>query len=170
MAAAPPTYAAGFERAPRPAAGTATARSRGVRLDDGPCGTEPKRTLLCDKRRGREKSKQRELAAAAERASCPTLTPCRTRMPCPAACWGTSGSGTRGSPGAGCPPGSEQRPKATARRAPACPVPRGSVAPGQTTSRARTGALPRCALGTADAPRPLQIQTLPRTSVLWAHL
>lgn len=74
-AAAPATYAAGFEQAPRPAAGTATARSRRVRLDDIPCGTEPKRTLLCDERRGREKSKQWELAGAAENASCPKLTP-----------------------------------------------------------------------------------------------
>lgn len=75
-AAVPATYAAGFEQVPRPTAGTATARSRRVRLDDIPCGTEPKRTLLCDERRGREKSKQRELAAAAESTSCPKLTPC----------------------------------------------------------------------------------------------
>lgn len=74
-AAVPAAYTAGFEQAPRPTAGTATARSRRVQLDDIPCGTEPKRTLLCDERRGREKSKQRELAVVAESASCPKLTP-----------------------------------------------------------------------------------------------
>lgn len=77
--AMPATYAAGFEQAPWPTTGTATARSRRVRRDDIPCGTEPKRTLLCDERGGREKSKQRELAAAAERASCPKLAPRRAR-------------------------------------------------------------------------------------------
>lgn len=85
--AMPATYAAGFEQAPWPTTGTATARSRRVRRDDIPCGTEPRRTLLCDERGGREKSKQRELAAAAERASCPKLAPrrARTRRPsCPA--------------------------------------------------------------------------------------
>lgn len=69
-------YGPSFERAPRPAAGAASALSRRVRLGDIPCGPEPKRTLLCDERRGRETSKQQELAAAAESASCPKLTPC----------------------------------------------------------------------------------------------
>lgn len=82
----PVTYATGFEQVPQPTASTATGRSQRVRLDDIPCVTEPKRTLLHNEQRGREKSKQRELAVAAESASCPKLTPrwtqtCRSSRP-----------------------------------------------------------------------------------------
>lgn len=69
------TYATSFEQAPQPTTSTVTARSQCVWLDDIPCVTEPKRTLLYNEQRGREKSKQRDLAAAAESASCPKLTP-----------------------------------------------------------------------------------------------
>lgn len=113
-AAVPATYAAGFEQAPRPTAGTATARSRRVRLDDIPCGTEPKRTLLCAARRGREKSEQQELAGAAESASCPKLTPRWTRTRRSSRPTRTrSGIHACGISGAGCTPRSERHPKAT---------------------------------------------------------